>query len=53
MQIVDDAHDTGKPTLNPPQVAGNAGAVTTADGSPPTAVSEQPPPGEHVMEARE
>ena len=53
MQIVDDAQDTVQPTLNLPQVAVNAGVVTAANSSPPTAVSEQPPPGKPVVEAQE
>ena len=53
MQNANDAQDTGQPILNPPQVAGNAGAVSAADGSPPTAVSEQPPPAKPVVEAQE
>ena len=58
METNDDAQHTIPTTPNPSQfydtdVAGNAGAVTAADGSPPTDVSEQPPPGKPVVEAQE
>ena len=53
METVDEAQNTVQPTIDPSQVAINAGVVSAADGYTPPDASEQPPPGKPVVEAQE